>query len=221
MANSSPLHISREAMDKAINHSLNDRDLEFSHGLAPSLVPDHPPYPPINKPPNPKHYTPKNPSPTPSTYETLKDSKNQNVTPTNQMYIRKNRPTYPVNTAPPKKPLHLQGGASVNPKKTGYITIAALNVKGANSPAMHNKWKTIICTMLTKRIAFLSVLESHSNNHQINYLNAHFGPSLHFTHMVNREHPWSGGIVIVTNLNKIHKTPSNITEIIPGRAAMW
>ena len=73
MANSSPLHISREAMDKA----------------------------------NPKHYTPKNPSPTPSTYETLKDSKNQNVTPANQMYIRKNRPTYPVNTAPPKKPLHL------------------------------------------------------------------------------------------------------------------
>ena len=117
----------REAMDKAINHSLEDQDLEFSHSLAPSLVPDHPPYPsPINKTPNPKYYTPKNPGPTPSTYETLKESKKYNVTPTNQMNIRKNRPTHPVDTAPPRKPLCLQGSAPDNPKKAGYITIAAL-----------------------------------------------------------------------------------------------
>ncbi len=75
--------------------------------------------------------------------------------------------------------------------------------------------------MLAKKITILSILESHSDNLQINNLNACFGPNLHFTHMSNREHPQSGGIVIVMNLNKIHKTPSNITEINPRRAISY
>ena len=103
----------------------------------------------------------------------------------------------------------------------GFITIATLNVKGANSSATHDKWKAIIHTMLAKRLTILCVLKSHSDNPQIERLNSQFGPNLNFIHTHDRDHAHSGGIIIVTNLNKIQRPPSNIVEIKAGRAISY
>src|SRR5260370_42066599 len=79
----------------------------------------------------------------------------------------------PVNASVPQpkpkhEPLHLRGGNPQNPLTASSITFAALNVKGANSAVNQDKWKTIIRNMLSKKIAVLCVLESHSYEEQIN-----------------------------------------------------
>jgi len=72
--------------------------------------------------------------------------------------------------------------------------------------------------MLSKRIAILSILESHSDNDQIKKLNTQYNPNLHFMHSHNTENPRSKGIVIVTNRNHLKNIPMNLKTITPGRA---
>ena len=119
---------------------------------------------------------------------------------------------------PMHRPLHLRGGSPTKPPETGSIVLAALNVKGANSSATWDKWKGIIHSMLSKRIAILCVLESHSDDNQINKLNTKYGPNLHFTHSHDVHNHRSKGIVIVTNKNKTNSIPTNLISINPGRA---
>ncbi len=116
------------------------------------------------------------------------------------------------------RPLQLRGGTPPNPTKAGSIVLVALNVRGANSAATWDKWKTIIRSMLSKKIAILSILESHSDNEQIKKLNSQYSPNLHFTHTSDPQNPRSKGIVIVMNKNKINSIPSNFKSISPGRA---
>src|SRR5258708_6895729 len=72
--------------------------------------------------------------------------------------------------------------------------------------------------MLSRGITILCTLESHSNNAQVQNLNAQYGPNLRFTHTHNKDHPRPGGIVIVTNRKKTCSDLENIVEVEPGRA---
>ena len=123
----------------------------------------------------------------------------------------------PLPPKQPHRPLHLRGRNPPNPAQAGSIVFATLNVKGANSVATQDKWKTIIRSMLSKRIAVLSVLESHSDDEQIRKLNSQYYPNLQFAHSHDTLNPRSKGIILVTNKNKTNCTPTNLKINTPGR----
>src|SRR5260370_28318602 len=136
-----------------------------------------------------------------------------------------------VNAPPEHHPLCLQGGMNgTNPitplitrgglsqTNSGSITIASLNMKGANSVNMQNKWKQIIHCMKTKKITILCVLNSHSDDNQIICLNNKYNPLFKFIHTSDNDNTHSKGIVIVKNNNLIPNELLDITDLAPGRA---
>ena len=79
--------------------------------------------------------------------------------------------------------------------------------------------------MKTKKIAILCILESHSDDNQIECLNNKFNPLYKFMHTYDKDNTHSKGIVIVKNNNLIPNDLIDITNLVPGRAinvaAIW
>ena len=113
MANSSLLHTSREPMDNAKNHSLDDQDMDISLGLVPPWVPVHPHTPPhTHITTHPKGSGQKNHPNTMSTNQTRPPKENWN-TEIRLNKSNKDQPTplmhntHEYHTPAPRKPLHL------------------------------------------------------------------------------------------------------------------
>ena len=69
--------------------------------------------------------------------------------------------------------------------------------------------------MKKKKITILCILESHSDENQIETLNNRYRPIYKFTHTYDRENNQTKGIVIVKNNSLIPNDLLNIKDIIP------
>ncbi len=125
-------------------------------------------------------------------------------------------PTTPTTHSPPPPPPALPAQ-----NEMGHIKITTLNIKGANSPSTHDKWKKTISSISQKKIALLCTVESHTDDQQINSLNHTYNPKFSFIHTYNLDKPKTKGITIITNTHITKCSPSDIYHIIPSCAIQF
>jgi len=115
----------------------------------------------------------------------------------------------------PHKPLRLRGGTDLM-AVTGHLRIAALNIKGANSPQTRQKWNLITNKMRKNKIAVMCISETHTDSPQKDQLANRYGNKFHITHTFDPDHSRAAGVAIIVNRNVIKKNPTGMTILIPG-----
>ena len=118
----------------------------------------------------------------------------------------------------PNPPLRLRGGhdPTYHPS-VGRLTLGALNIKGANSPATQYKWDLITNKMKTENIAILCLSETHVDTPLAAFLDSRY-PFFMLLHSFDPNHTRAGGVSIIINTHIIKLPPTDVAAPIPGRA---
>ena len=123
-----------------------------------------------------------------------------------------------------------QGNEQTNdtPKKArlrANIRISTQNVNGAAAPSENmnyrEKWRTISHTMHTEKIAILAIQESHLDQNMTETLGQSFEKNLKILNSSHPDNPRAtAGVSFVINKQLIDPEEIEMSELIPGRAAV-
>ena len=105
------------------------------------------------------------------------------------------------------------------------IRISSQNVNGAAAPSENmnyrEKWQTISHTMHTEKIAILAIQESHLDHDMTEILRNSFEKNLVILNSTHPDTPRAtAGVSFVINKQLVEPEEIEMTELIPGRAAM-
>ncbi|KAF9487812.1 DNase I-like protein [Pleurotus eryngii] len=117
-----------------------------------------------------------------------------------------------------------QKGQRAKPKKKwtrAGITITSLNIKGYGQSGQNSKWMHINQIMHDKKIAVLSVQETHMDEDRKDKIEHLFGQRLKILASADAESPTQrAGVAIVLNKSFLNVGTAMTKEIVPGWA-MW
>ena len=128
-----------------------------------------------------------------------------------------------AHTPPPGQPNDT--AAPHQMKKKANITIATLNMNGAEAPTanlkLKDKWSRVNSTLRDNKIAVLALQETHLDEECIETIESCFGKSFNLFYSSDPEEPRTkNGVAIIINKALIPAGDVLLHDLVPGRAIM-